>query len=90
MSTRAKKSSGNPAKQQRDPDVEKLFKTMRSTVELVRDLKGRLTPAQIEWLEGTSVGLMFAYAELTGLPNPIEVIRGDIPMTPEFEEAFTG
>lgn len=90
MSKRAKQSSGNPAKVQRDPDVEKLFKTMRSTVELVRDLNGRLTPEQIEWLKATSVGLMFAYAELSGLPNPAEVIRGEQEMTPEFEEAFTG
>lgn len=90
MSKRTKASSGNPAKTQQDPDEVKLYKAMRSTVELVRDLKGRLTPEQILWLEGSSVGLMFAYAELTGLPNPIEVIRGDIPMTPEFEEKFTG
>lgn len=75
--TQRKKTTGHPAKQ--DPDIDKLYRTMRSTVELVKSLNGRLTPEQLLYLKGAAAGLMFNYAALTGLPSPIEVIEGDKP-----------
>lgn len=75
MSQRKKKPSGHPAKQ--DPEIEKLYRTMRSTVELVQALEDRLTPAQHLYLKGAAAGMMFSYAALTGLPSPIEVIEQD-------------
>lgn len=69
-----KQKGGHPAKQ--DPAVAKLFRAMRSTTELVRDLDGRLTEEQLMYLKSCSIGLMFTYAELTGLPNPAEVAFG--------------
>ena len=70
-----KKPSGHPAKQ--DPQIDKLYRTMRSTVELVRDLEDRLTPEQLLYLKGSAAGMMFNYAALTGLPSPIEVVLND-------------
>lgn len=70
-----KKPSGHPAKQ--DPQIDKLYRTMRSSVELVRDLEDRLTPTQLLYLKGAAAGMMFNYAALTGLPSPIEVVEND-------------
>lgn len=70
-----KKPSGHPAKQ--DPQIDKLYRTMRSAVELVRDLEDRLTPAQHLYLKAAAAGMMFNYAALTGLPSPIEVVEND-------------
>lgn len=76
MSTKSKKkTTGHPAKQ--DPDIDKLYRTMRDAVELVRDLKPRLSPEQHVYLRGAAAGLMFNYSALTGLPSPIEVLEGD-------------
>lgn len=73
--TQHKKTTGHPAKQ--DPDIDKLYRTMRSTVELVQSLTGRLTPEQMLYLKASAAGLMFNYAALTGLPSPIEVLERD-------------
>ena len=75
MSTKSKKTTGHPAKA--DPRIDKLYRTMRSAVELVRDLEGVLPPEQHLYLRASAAGLMFNYAALTGLPSPIEVIEGD-------------
>ena len=75
MSTKSKKTTGHPAK--KDPDIDKLYRTMRDAVELVRDLKPRLSPEQHVYLRGAAAGLMFNYSALTGLPSPIEVLEGD-------------
>ena len=69
-----RKSGGHPAKQ--DPDVAKTFRTMKATVELVRDLDGRLTDDNHLNLRAAALGLMAAYAELTGLPAPADIIGG--------------
>lgn len=65
-----KKNGGHPAKN--DPDVVKLFKSMRSTVELVRDLEGKVSDENHLHLRASALGLMHAYSELTGLPAPDE------------------
>ena len=62
----------HPAKT--DPDIAKLFKAMRSTVELVRDLEGRLDDENHIHLRAAALGLMASYSKLTGLPSPFEVI----------------
>ncbi|AYR01595.1 hypothetical protein PP639_gp095 [Arthrobacter phage Seahorse] len=69
-----RKPSGHPAKQ--DPDVAKLFRAMRSTVELVRDLEGKLAPDVHLNLRASALGMMHAYAAITGLPAPNELLKG--------------
>lgn len=71
----AKQKGGHPAL--KDPQVAKLHRTMTSAVELVRDLEGRLTPEQLDYLKGSSAGLMFCYSALTGQPTPIQIAIGD-------------
>ena len=70
-----RKPGGHPAKQ--DPDVAKTFRTMRSTVELVRDLEPKLTPEAHLHLKAAALGLMHVYAEQTGMPAPTELIGGN-------------
>lgn len=72
--TPRRKPGGHPAKQ--DPDVAKLFRTMRSTVELVRDLEGKLSPEAHLKLRASALGLMWAYSELAGLPAPDQILGG--------------
>lgn len=69
-----KKSGGHPAKQ--DPDIAKLFRAMKSTVELVRDLDGRISAENHINLKASALGLMHNYSELTGLPAPTELLGG--------------
>lgn len=68
--------SGNPVRQ--DPDTDKLFKTMRSLVELTRDLEDRLPSATYVWLKAAALGAMETYAVLTGKPAPMEMILLDL------------
>lgn len=70
-----KKTGGNPAA---SPDTAKLFRTMRSSVELVRDLDGKISPEKLLILKSASLGLMFAYSELTGLPDPVDIVFKDM------------
>ena len=73
--TPRRKPGGHPAKQ--DPDIDRLFRTMRSTVELVQTLNGRLTPEADVNLRAAALGMMTTYAELTGLPKPNQILEGD-------------
>lgn len=75
MATKKKKPGGNPAA---DPDVAKLFRTMRANVELVRDLQGKISPERMTILKASSLGLMFVYSEMTGLPDPVDVVFKDM------------
>lgn len=72
---KASKSSGHPVKQ--DKDIAKLYKALEASVELVRDLEGRLSPKAHGHLVGASLGMMAAYFELTGKPDPIQLIQND-------------
>jgi hypothetical protein len=65
---------GHPAKQ--DPDIAQLFKTMRQTVELVRDLDGRLSDDAHLQLKAAALGLLWVYSEVAGLPKPDQIIGG--------------
>jgi hypothetical protein len=71
----AVKKSGHPAKQ--DKDIAKLHKALEASVELVRDLDGRLSPKAQGHLVAASLGLMAAYFELTGKPDPLQLIQTD-------------
>lgn len=55
----------------------KLFRTMRATVELVKDLNGKVSDEADVNLRAAALGLMHTYAELTGLPAPTEIIGGN-------------
>ena len=70
-----RKPGGHPAKQ--DPDVAKLFRTMRATVELVKDLNGKVSDEADVNLRAAALGLMHTYAELTGLPAPTVILGGN-------------
>lgn len=69
------KKSGHPAKQ--DPDIARLHKAVEVSVELVRDLDGRLSPMAQELLSCASLGLINAYFELTGKPSVFNLIQSD-------------
>jgi hypothetical protein len=69
------RKSGHPAKQ--DKDIARLAKVLEASVELTRDLGGRLSPDAKEKLVAGSLGLMVAYFELTGKPSPIHLIQTD-------------
>jgi hypothetical protein len=72
--TTKRKPGGHPAKQ--DPDVAKAFRTMRAAVELVQALDGKLSPDNHLHLRAAALGLMHAYAELSGQPAPNEILGG--------------
>lgn len=63
---------GHPARQ--DPDVEKLFRTMKAAIELTRDMEDKLPAETYVHLKASALGLMEAYAKATGKPSPIEII----------------
>lgn len=66
------KPRGHPARQ--DPSTDKLFRTMRAAVELVRDLDGRLSPDAELHLRASALGMMTVWAELSGMPAPIQIL----------------
>jgi len=72
--TSKRRPGGHPAKQ--DETTLKLFRTMRNTVELIRELDGRLTDNRMLELKASALGLMWAYSELAGLPAPDQIIGG--------------
>lgn len=69
------KRSGHPAL--RDKDIAKLNKVLEASVELVRDLDGRLSPEAQEKLSLASLALMVPYFELTGKQHPFTLIFND-------------
>jgi hypothetical protein len=70
--TAKRKSGGHPAKQ--DPVMATLDKSMKSAVELTRDLQGRLTEDTWLHVRSAALGLMWAWSELTGQTNPADVV----------------
>lgn len=50
---------------------------MRATVELVQDLKGKVSDEADVNLRAAALGMMHTYAELTGLPAPAEILGGN-------------
>lgn len=69
MSKKPVKRYGNPVKNA-DPNVLKLFRTMRNAVELVGDLSDKLSDKSYERLRASALGLMFVHSELAKMPKP--------------------
>lgn len=69
-----RKPSGHPAKQ--DPDVAKTYNLLKQLVQHVQTMDGKLSDDRHLHLKAAAAGYMFAYAELTGLPDPIEIVTG--------------
>jgi hypothetical protein len=69
-----RKPSGHPARQ--DTETERLFRAMRTPVELVQTLDGKLTPERMLELKAATLGLMWCYSELAGLPAPDQILGG--------------
>ncbi|HBH57879.1 MAG TPA: hypothetical protein DEP82_14695 [Arthrobacter bacterium] len=69
----SKQAGGHPARQ--DERTAKLFRAMKHTVELVRDLDGALSEDAMLCLKAAALGQMQAYSELTGLPAPVTIIN---------------
>ncbi len=57
--------------------ADQLFRAMRASVGLVRDLDGQISEDSMLCLKAAALGQMQAYAELTGLPTPMEILEAD-------------
>ncbi len=57
--------------------ADQLFRAMRASVGLVRDLDGQISEDAMLCLKAAALGQMQAYAELTGLPTPMEILTAD-------------
>jgi hypothetical protein len=68
------KPGGHPAKQ--DPEVARTFNLMKQCVQLVQTMESKLSDEAHLHLKASALGLMFAYAELTGMPDPTEILGG--------------
>lgn len=68
----ANKLGGHP-----DPDVQKLFRTLKNSVELCETMQDKLPAGTYEVLRATTLGLMEVYAVTTGKPSPIGAILDD-------------
>ncbi|QFG09169.1 hypothetical protein PBI_SPORTO_64 [Arthrobacter phage Sporto] len=68
----AHKLGGHP-----DPDIQKLFRTLKSTVELCESLQGKIPEETYEVLRASTLGMMEVYARATGKPSPIGAIIDD-------------
>jgi len=73
-----KKTGGHPAN--KSPMDLRVYKAMVTTMELTRDLQGKVSEERFDNLRVASLGLMFVYSELTGMPKP------DINLDMDFDE----
>lgn len=74
MHVTRRKPAGHPAKQ--DPDVARLFNLMKQCVQMVKTMESKLSEDSHLHLKASALGLMFTYAELTGMPDPTEILGG--------------
>lgn len=72
--TTKRKQSGHPARQH--TDATRTFNLMKQCVQMVRTMEGKLSEEAHLNLKASALGLMFTYAELTGMPDPIEILGG--------------
>lgn len=77
MSKSKKKQQGHPAG--KDPVIGKTYRTMRSMVELVRDLQDHPDVPEEHWLwlRSGALSAMLVYSDITGLPSPMDYIEMD-------------
>lgn len=68
----AKKLGGHP-----DPEIQKLYLALRSTVELTATMQDKLPAGTYEVLRASCLGMMEVYAQATGKPSPIGAILDD-------------
>lgn len=68
----ANKLGGHP-----DPEIQKLFRTLRNSVELCESMQDKLPAGTYEVLRASTLGLMETYAVVTGKPSPIGAIIDD-------------
>ncbi|QAY16178.1 hypothetical protein SEA_SONALI_66 [Arthrobacter phage Sonali] len=83
MSRKRKPNSGNPARPQpiaQVPTVKRLYRLMEDAVKLTGELQDKLPDDAYLNLRAGTLGLMFTYAHMTGLPRPdqyLTPIEGD-------------
>jgi hypothetical protein len=63
-----------PAIREATKRQDQLFRAMRASVKLVQELDGHLSEDSMLCLKAAAIGQMQAYAELTGLPTPMEIV----------------
>lgn len=68
----AHKLGGHP-----DPEIQKLFRTLKNTVELCESLQDKIPTHTYEILRASCLGMMETYAVATGKPSPIGAIIDD-------------
>jgi hypothetical protein len=68
----AHKLGGHP-----DPEIQKLYRTLKNTVELCESLQDKLPAHTYEILRASCLGMMETYAVATGKPSPIGAIIDD-------------
>lgn len=73
---RSKRLGGHPANS--DPDVDKLYRTLKSSVELTAAFEDKLPASTFDVLKASTLGLMETYAQVTGKPSPIGLILDDM------------
>jgi hypothetical protein len=67
-----KPTGGHP-----DPDIQKLYRTLRNTVELTASLQDKVPANTYEILRASCLGMMEVYAQTTGKSSPIGRIIDD-------------
>lgn len=65
---------------------EKVFRVMRNIVMLTK-VQGDMTSINYVHIRSAALGIMFVYSELTGLPDPIDVVFKDM-VDEQAEEAW--
>jgi hypothetical protein len=60
-----------------DPDIQKLYRTLKNTVELTAALEDKLPGHTYEILRASCLGMMEVYSQATGKPSPIGRIIDD-------------
>ncbi|QFG09357.1 hypothetical protein SEA_SLOOPYJOE_65 [Arthrobacter phage Sloopyjoe] len=68
----AHKLGGHP-----DPEIQKLFRTLKNTVELTASLQDKVPAGTYEVLKASCLGMMEVYAVATNRPSPIGAIIDD-------------
>jgi hypothetical protein len=68
----ANKLGGHP-----DHEIQKLFRTLKNTVELCETMQDKVPAGTYEVLRASCLGLMETYAVATGKPSPIGAIIDD-------------
>lgn len=77
MSKKRKTPSRNPSAPKTDPDIEETDRLLRRLVLHVKTMEDKISDQGLLYLKSAAVGYMFAMSELTGAPDPIDILVGD-------------